>query len=126
MIGSGGALAPRLHAKTDTEQDTKNQKMPGISVAPGREKRNTRETEGPRLANPLRRSGNWVQAKVGKGVANKQGTMAEAGTQHGAQKQAAEVGRGRGGATSRWTKFRSGRGGGERVRQRGATTKNGY
>ena len=59
------SLAPR--ARWTPIPETKHQKMPGSGVAQGREKRGTRETEGPRQEKPRRLSGTWVQAEGGKG-----------------------------------------------------------
>ena len=68
-----------------------------------------------------------MQAEGGKGgSAPAQETAADAGTRRGAQGRAAETGEWGVQTTSRWAAFRTGRGGGERVKNERASTMNGY
>ena len=67
-------------------RETKHHKIRGISAEQRREKGDTRETEGPGQANPQRLSGTWVKAQDGKGGANGQGMMPDAGMQRGVQR----------------------------------------
>ena len=68
-----------------------------------------------------------MQAEDGKGGSTPaQETAADAGTRTGAQGQAAETVRWQVRATSCWAALRTGRGGGERVKNERASTMNGY
>ena len=118
LTGSGGALTPHPCAEMDTHLVIQTLEDAG-------KRRSTREGEeghkgdrGIRASKTWGLSWTWVQEDCGKGGVNRQGTTADAGTLHGAQRRAAEDGGGWGWTSSRWTAFHSGRGGGERVRQR--------
>ena len=61
---------------------------------------------------------------MGGGGAHRRDTTADVGTQSGAQGRALKADGRRVRETSRWTALRTGRGGGERVQEKGATTSN--
>ena len=67
-------------------RETKHQKMLGRGVAQQREEGDTRETELPVQANHRRMSGTRVKAQGGKGGANGQGMMEDAGMRHEVQR----------------------------------------
>ena len=69
--------------------------------------------------------GTWEKACGVKGGGKQSwNTAADAGTWRGAQRRAAEAGWWRVRVVSMWTALCNGRGGGERVQDRGAVTKN--
>ena len=118
LPGSGGNLDPLLQAKIYTQSGIQTPEDDVRYVTQGRTKKDTRDTDSPGWVHPWRLSGTWVQAKVEKGGENGQGKTTDSGMWRGAQRRATEAGGRRGWKTSRWTAFRAGRGGGERVIQR--------
>ena len=94
--------------------------MTGSGVSQGREKKYTRETEGPVQVKPWRLPGIEKRGKTDEEHRHIQARGA------GCRDERQRLAGGRVWKKPRWTAFHAGRGGGERVRQRGDTAKNGY